>query len=282
MQQKKQYFNGLSESERNLSFEERNKIFQDEIKNFGFIRDCRLACKNDVPPYHCIEFEFDNNIIKFKTIPKNVNELYFVINEKKIEIFDWDEGFFHLAYANCEVLKIKKPKLNIKYNLAKIIKNSQKLPLGDSGNMYFGNSIGDNHHFTAINTSIVKVVILRDGYLRFDLKNTNCDTISFRSSECFENAFDLIVDDEMKQGDVFFTGIRSGMVIYHPPLAAALKNQAILEPFDMNNGIFYAEVTFGYSPTGSKSNVFIDLEKIFNNSSHIINYDYFNSPKIND
>ncbi len=257
----------LTEQEKALTLEERDAIIVDEIKGLGFISNRRLAKDTDVPHHQDIEFEFNNGSIKFLDLPKKADSLYFMTKTKdRPDIYTEDPSLMLSLYPDREVIKIDTPKTGCEYDLDRLSHTPGVMGFSGRGRICYTNTISSPKRFRAIRGSIIDIVLLRDGYIRIDLINTSCETLSFLPSKHFENALDIHLDSDPKFGGIFLTGVKNGLVIYHPVLAQALKLQSEIGVIDRNEGLFYAHTPFFYCPE-EFGECFVDMMRTQGRSS---------------
>lgn len=257
-----------------LQIEECNRLCQEELRIFGFIRDFRLADAYDVPKHQAICFRYNDGKIVFEKLPVEVKELYFLIKQGKVDIFTQKIEGLELLFDDRKLIKLEAPKLNCSYDLNSDSGTESSDFFRGSGILYFENTISGPEHFIQVDSSGINVIILNDGYIRVDLVRFACESISFRMSDKYENTLDVFSDDEEKPGDIYVTNVRNGMIIKNPVLASALKHQATIGPLDMKKGLYYAVCTFRIVP-GAKTSQLIDTMKYLDESSYVYNMNLF-------
>ncbi len=255
----------LTETEKSLSLEERDKTVIDEIENMGFIRDYRLIDRQNIPKREGIRFKYTNGAIEFTELPGACSILIFVFSDNDLRIFDTDNLDLALAYPDSHIITINKPKEGVYYDLFALSDGHLKNHLINGETYYFSNMIATPHYYGMIDFSMIDITLLKDGYVAIDLINTHCHSISFSKSQFFENALDLRINADPQEGDIYLTGIKDKLVIYHPILRMALMNQASIGILDRINGSFYAHVTFYYFKDAF-NNCFVDILKVRNES----------------
>lgn len=266
----------LTKEEAAMSLERRNCILAEELQNFGFLRDFRLAKKDTLPPIQQISLNFRDGNIQFTKLPKGLQEITLVLADGKLDIFTAAFPHPELAFPNRQHIQIPSPDVKKIYDLRLLAPDGSKIDLSGEGNLNLYNSVTDTSHYELLHGSLINVTIFQDGYLRVDTLNVECNSLIFRASSLFENAFDVVVGgEEMQPGDIFIANMQSGMVFRHSSLAAALKNQALLGASDVNGGIFYGFCAFtSYAPELTESGILIDAEKLRGSNSHECNLDY--------
>ncbi len=267
----------LPEDERFLTIEERDKRIRDEITSYGFVRDCRLADRYCVPQRECIEYSICRGGVVFHQIPKRIKSLYLFVNEDKCDIFSCRVPGIDMLYPGRQFITINNPAENVHYDLRSMTKDPSFGGIKGKERVYCANSIISPDHFVAVRASIIDVIVFSSGFLRIDLINMACESVSFAASKFFDQCLDVRVDSGVRPGEVFFSGVHSGMVVHHPVLALALKNQAEIGVLDRNNGTLYARAAFLYLPD-EYGNRFVDINKIQGESSHKRNLELFSVP----
>jgi hypothetical protein len=264
----------ITKEEAAMSLERRNCIYSEELQNFGFLRDFRLAKKDTLPPIQQISLSFRDGSIRFTKLPKDLQEITLVLADGKLDIFTAAFPHPELVFPKRQHIHISSPDVKNTYNLRLLAPNGKKVGLNREGNLTLYNSVTDTSHYERLHGSLINVTIFQDGYLRVDTLNVECNSIIFRASSLFENAFDIVVSEEMQPGDIFIANMQSGMVFRHPSLAAALKNQALLGASDVNVGKFYGFCSFTCEPELTGPGILIDAEKLRGSNSHECNLDY--------
>jgi hypothetical protein len=267
----------LTKEEAAMSLERRNCIYSEELQNFGFLRDFRLAKKDTLPPIQQISLSFRDGSIRFTKLPKDLQEITLVLADGKLDIFTSAFPHPELAFPNRQHIQIPSPDVKKMYDLRHLAPDGSKIGLNGEGNLTLYNSVTDTTHYELLQGSLINVTILQDGYLRVDTLNVECNSLIFRASSLFENAFDVVVGEEMQPGDILIANMQSGMVFHHSSLAAALKNQALLGASDVNGGIFYGFCAFTYAPELTEPGILIDAEKLRGSNSHECNLDYLST-----
>ncbi len=256
----------LTAEGKELSIEDRNEICREEIMNIGFLRNYRLADATSIPTHQSIALRYNEGQIYFEKMPEEISNLYILIKQNHVDIFSrYFEGLDKI-FPDREIIRIASPKIDHAYDLGLLSGRKAAGYLKGSGVLYFENTISGPDHYLKTDASGINVIILKDGYIRIDLVKLICESISFRLSDVYENAFDVFVDEEPRPGDSYITNVENGMIIYSPTLTSALKHQATLGPIDMNKGIYYASCAFRIVP-GMKTGQLIDVEKYHDQSS---------------
>ena len=269
----------LTAEEQNLTLEERGEILTEELKNFGMLRNYRYANIAELPAVAEIALTYNCGVIIFEKIPEDVDTLYLLMNEDHFEIYIEDPSDLAVVYEGFESLCFRNAKSGVDYDLNDMFKDPLKMmPILRTGTMHCYNSITDPIRFAPITGSWIDVILLKDGFLRFDLRNLMCLKMTFRLSDLLEHAVNLVLDaDEDRCGDITFMDIQSGMVVYAPVLAAALQRQAFLDVADLKTGTYYAYVRYGLVPKMSEQgNVFVDINRYNNRSNTEFNLEFVN------
>lgn len=138
---------------------------------------------------------------------------------------------------------------------------------GTQINVY--NSPMEQTHYRMESGSFIDLILLKDGWVRAEMKNMDCEKVMVRNSDTLEQALDIVVDDLVHKGDFVIDQIEDAKVIYAPVLAAALQRQAVPVVVDMNTGLFYSYIRFGLVDGGAEAgNVFVDLNR-YNGISNV-------------
>ncbi len=256
-----------------LSLAEKDREILEEIKNNGFIRESRLVGAEDVPKHRSIEAEIEKGVLKFIRLPESSGPLYLMGSKDRLDFFTEDPGDLKLIYPTHEFAEIAEPRIGAKYDLHMLIKDSAWSIPGKKRAIYT-NTLSAPYHFKEIRCSLIDVILLKEGNLRIDLINLECESLSFVSSEQFSNSMDIELDGYPKIGDIFLTEVKNGLVIHHPVLWQALKMQAELGIVDRYNGRFYAHVSYLYAPDEFGER-FVDANKVQNKSSMQVNIERF-------
>lgn len=133
----------------------------------------------------------------------------------------------------------------------------------------FYNSPMEQTYYRMESGSFIDLILLKDGWVRVEMKNMDCEKVMVRNSDTLEQALDIVVDDLVHKGDFVIDQIEDGKVIYAPVLAAALQRQAVPVVVDMNTGLFYSYIRFGLVDGGAEAgNVFVDLNR-YNGISNV-------------
>ncbi len=264
----------LAKDEQNLSLEQRNKIYAEEMRKYGFLGEARLAYASEVPQHESIELSYNNGTVNIDSLPPGCGELLFVIGRSRFDAFSEDIEGIEAIFADHQIITLERPEEGISYDFGSLAGGKEIPHLKGEGSLYLGNSISGPGHFRAIAGSIVEVVIMQGGYIRIDLANLECASLSFRLSRSYDNAFDVIVDTDIRAGDVYISNVRNGMILYNPALASALRHQAVLERIDVDKGRFCAVCEF-CDPVETPIDHFVDANRYNGLSSQSINREMF-------
>jgi hypothetical protein len=267
----------LTKEEAAMSLERRNCIYSEELQNFGFVRDFRLAKKDTLPPIQQISLNFRDGNIQFTKLPKGLQEITLVLADGKLDIFTPEFSYPEFIHKDRQHIRISSLDVKKTYDLRLLAPDGSKIGLSGEGNLNLYNSVTDTSHYELLRGSLINVTIFQDGYLRVDTLNVECNSLIFRASSLFENAFDVVVGEEMQPGDILIANMQSGMVFRHSSLAAALKNQALLGTGDVNKGKFYGFCSFTCAPELTEPGILIDAEKLRGSNSHECNLDYLST-----
>jgi hypothetical protein len=270
----------LQDSEKSLSLEQRNEIFLNELENFGFLRNCRLADVNTLPKHDFIEVKYEHNDFCFSHLPSDVDKLHLlVVGNDILNIYTNDDVFAlpDRIYSGREIVTIEHPKTGTLYHLDELCSASTDIMTGE-GTLCFVNTLTMPHRFIYQKYSTIDIFICRDGYLRINLNNCEFtgNPIIIRKSAFFENSFDIVLGvEEPADGDILIQDVKDGMVIYNPILASALTQQAAIEALDVVNSVFVGKVTYFYDPDNYEPLYFVDYTKSEGISACSYNKDIF-------
>ncbi len=259
----------LTEEEKSLTIEERDKILIDEMKSLGFLRDFRLLDKKDIPYRGDIRFEFDNGTIKFTELPNDCDILIFAISEEKVTILDneWTDTDLKFGFPGRDFIRIPHPTIGTVYDLKALANDPSKVGFSGKGKRFYCDTIPTRHFYEKFDVSAINVMLLRDGYVYIEFFNMDCNSISFKFSEFYQNCLDVAVNTEPQLGELCLPRLENRTTIYHPILWLALSSQASIGVIDRNEGIFYAHSMFYFVPEAFGKN-FVDINKAYNTSVH--------------
>lgn len=110
---------------------------------------------------------------------------------------------------------------------------------------------------------------MKNGNIRIDAYNLNCNMLVFQVSRHFETAIDILVDASVQPGEMAFrmAGQKS-IQVHHPILAELLKHQSFVKTLDVERGLFYGESNYGYVAGIKGNNTMVNLHRV-NNISNI-------------
>ena len=264
----------LGKTDQELSFEQRNIIYAKEVREYGFLREDRLADASKVPKHESIQLSYNNGTVQIDSLPSGCKELCFVIGGNRFDALTINFEDIDTIFPDHQVIRLERPEKNKAYDLCSIAGVKEIQRLKGMGSVYLTNDITGYGHFRVIEGSFVTAVLLKSGYIRVDLKNLVCESLCFRMSKLYDNAFDVIVDTDIRAGDVYLSHVYDGIVIYNPALASALRHQAILMRIDTDKGLFCGVCEF-CDPVETSIDHFIDANRYNGWSSHVQNRKMF-------
>lgn len=65
----------------------------------------------------------------------------------------------------------------------------------------FYNSPMEQTHYRMESGSFIDLILLKDGCVRVEMKNMDCEKVMVRNSDTLEQALDIVVDDLVHKGD---------------------------------------------------------------------------------
>lgn len=201
------------------------------------------------------------------------------MKNEKIEAFAENVPGIEVVLQEHSRFRIPLPEIGVKYDTHCLAGEPTRDLLQGRGQISLINTISTPSCFKRINGSGISIVLLRGGYRRIDLIGMICESLCFQPSLIFDNALDIQVDSAIRDGCVFIENVKSGMIIYHPVLAQALKYQAAIGPLDLDEGIYYAACQFYYDPDAGER-LFIDASKANGMSILKLNSDFFSTDDI--
>ena len=254
-----------------LTLEERNIECANEWKTFGTIRNARFISVEELPETKCITCSVSADTIIFDSIPDNCEQVWILAkDEKHIDLYTEEPAAMDLIYPDYKKMVIQNVSVHTEYS-AKCAeeKSVVEMLMTQSTWINFYNSSSEQAHYRMESGSFIDLILLKDGWIRVEMKNMDCEKVMVRNSDTLEQALDIVVDDLVHRGDFVIDQIEDGKVIYAPVLAAALQRQAVLVVVDMNRGLFYSYIRFGLVDDGAEAgNVFVDLNR-YNGISNV-------------
>lgn len=254
-----------------LTLEERNIECANEWKTFGTIRNARFISVEELPETKCITCSVSAGTIIFDSIPDNCEQVWILAkDEKHIDFYTEEPAAMDLIYPDYKKMVIQNLSVHIDYPL----KSAEEMLIAEvimsqGTQINFYNSPMEQTHYRMEYGSFIDLILLKDGWIRVEMKNMDCEKVMVRNSDTLEQTLDIVVDDLVHKGDFVIDQIEDGKVIYAPVLAAALQRQAVPIVVDMNRGLFYSYIRFGLVDGGAEAgNVFVDLNR-YNGISNV-------------
>ena len=254
-----------------LTLEERNIECANEWKTFGTIRNARFISVEELPETKCITCSVSADTIILDSIPDNCEQVWILAkDEKHIDLYTEEPAAMDLIYPDYKRMVIQNVSVHTEYS-AKCAEEKfvVEMLMTQSSWINFYNSPSEQAHYRMESGSFIDLILMKDGWIRVEMKNMDCEKLMIRNSDTLEQALDIVVDDLVHRGDFVIDQIEDGKVIYAPVLAAALQRQAVPVVVDMNRGLFYSYIRFGLVDDGSEAgNVFVDLNR-YNGISNV-------------
>lgn len=251
--------------EQEMSIEERIHIIKKEYECYGCLPDDRLASVTNTPELKRFEALYDNGKLRFLKLPsENIKSIFLVIDneKKKIDIYIHNNGLQRLLNRKQMIIEIKALKKNHWYNLRRRCSDPELLEGKKKGKCFFYNSIRNQEHFSEIKRRLIDIVLFRDGWMRFDITDSGIESIAIKSSAIFSNACDIVVNQKQESGDYYVRGVKNGMAIRNPELVEKLKEQAMVDVLDENQGIYYYYARFVCEPYLENDWIYFDKYKL--------------------
>ncbi|WP_455946567.1 hypothetical protein [Eubacterium ramulus] len=247
-----------------LTLEERNIECANEWKTFGTIRNARFISVEELSETKSITCSVSADTIILDSIPDNCEQVWILAkDEKHIDLYTEEPAAMDLIYPDYKKMVIQNVSVHTEYS----VKSAEEkfvveMLMTQSTWINFYDSPSEQAHYRMESGSFIDLILLKDGWIRVEMKNMDCEKLMVRDSNTLEQALDIVVDDLVHRGDFVIDQIEDGKVIYAPVLAAALQRQAVPVVVDMNRGLFYSYIRFGLVDDGAEAgNVFVDLNR---------------------
>ena len=134
--------------------------------------------------------------------------------------------------------------------------------------LFFGNDVDAPDRLRLYEGSSINVLVLKNGNIRIDAYNINCEMLIFQASRHYENAIDILVDASVQPGETAFQMAgKKSIQVQHPILAELLKHQSFIKTLDADHGVFYGESNYGYVAGIKGNNTMVNLHRVNNISN---------------
>ena len=256
----------LRKSERHISLQELDENVKEEVEEIGFPRNARLA--EQLPGMQTVKLQVTEHGVKIleRFLRKDNRGLYALTNsDGKMVIYTERKDSFGIVYPDYEVTYIEHPEVGVEYALPEDFMKQHE----PGEEMFFGNDVDAPDRLRLYEGSVINVLVMKNGNIRIDAYNLNCNMLVFQVSRHFENTIDILVDASVQPGEMAFrmAGQKS-IQVHHPILAELLKHQSFVKTLDVERGLFYGESNSGYVAGIKGNNTMVNLHRV-NNISNI-------------
>lgn len=262
------------QSENIMSAQDIIDVYEEELEAFGILRNYRYAGKDTIPTRNRILVQYYFGRLIFKDLPKENVSIYIVIDKNRLEILTNLDENIRQIYSGVQIIEVEKVKCDFIYDMSKVMEKAG-VDCSESGYLMFYNSVKNPNYYKQSAYENIDIILLRDGYIRFDLDCDKYSVIGFRLSECLENSIDLYAEEEIQNEDMVFRDVKNGMTVYAPILAEALSKEAIIDDLNIGAGEYYAYVRYVFvGDVGEDGYTYINWHRYMNQNNMMYNKMY--------